>query len=270
MSLGIVVKAPEGLVLAAESRITLSTQPPQGQGIYVNFDNATKLLSFGEKHNFVGVVTYGQAAIGLRTPHSFIPEFESQLPQERISVQCFAQHFSDFFLQQWQAQMPADYKGPNMTFVIGGFDEGEPYGRVFQIDIPGNPAPTEKNPGNQFGITWGGQREVVDRLMQGYDHRLPDTISGALNLDAQQVQAMTQALTPLQMQIPLMGMPLQDCVNLAIFFIRTTIMAQRLTVGIRGCGGPIDVAILTRREGFKFIQRKQIVGEAEQIETSQA
>lgn len=271
MSLGIVIKAPEGLVLAAESRITLSAQAPQGPGIYVNFDNATKLLSFGEKHNFVGVVTYGQAAIGLRTSHSFIPEFESQLPQERISVECFAQHFSKFFLQQWQAQMPDDYKGPNMTFVIGGFDEGEPYGRVFQIDIPSNPAPIEQTPGNQFGITWGGQREFVDRLIQGYDHRLPDIMSRALNMDAQQVQAMRQALTPLRMQIPLMGMPLQDCVNLAIFFIRTTIMAQRLTVGIRGCGGPIDVAIITRRDGFEFIQRKQIVGEAEQISgTSQA
>jgi hypothetical protein len=95
-------------------------------------------------------------------------------------------------------------------------------------------------------------------------------MSKSLNLDAQQVQAMIQALNPLQMQIPLAGMPLQDCVNLAIFFIRTTIMAQRLTVGIRGCGGPIDVAIITRRDGFKIIQRKQIVGEVGQIiETSQ-
>lgn len=63
------------------------------------------------------------------------------------------------------------------------------------------------------------------------------------------------------MSIPLAAMPLQDCVDLAIFFIRTTITAQRLTLGISGCGGPIDVAIITRREGLRFIQRKQIVGE---------
>jgi len=63
------------------------------------------------------------------------------------------------------------------------------------------------------------------------------------------------------MQIPLLAMPLQDCVDLALFFIQTTIAAQRLTVGLRGCGGPIDVATITRREGVHYIQKKQIVGE---------
>lgn len=57
------------------------------------------------------------------------------------------------------------------------------------------------------------------------------------------------------------AMPLQDCVNLAIFFIRTTIDAQNLSVGVRGVGGPIDVAVITASEGIQFIQRKQIVGE---------
>jgi hypothetical protein len=63
------------------------------------------------------------------------------------------------------------------------------------------------------------------------------------------------------MNIPLEAMPLQDCVDLAIFFIRTTIDAQKLTVGIRGCGGPIDVATITRREGLKFIPQKKVYGE---------
>jgi hypothetical protein len=63
------------------------------------------------------------------------------------------------------------------------------------------------------------------------------------------------------MTIPLAVLPLQDCVDLALFFIRTTIVAQQLTVGIRGCGGSIDVATITRREGLRFVQRKRIVGE---------
>jgi len=54
---------------------------------------------------------------------------------------------------------------------------------------------------------------------------------------------------------------LQDCVNLAIFFIHTTIEAQELSVGVRGVGGEIDVATVTRRDGLQFVQRKKIVGE---------
>ncbi|MCL5075726.1 MAG: hypothetical protein M1136_08815 [Chloroflexi bacterium] len=262
MSFGIVIKGPEGLVLAAESRVTLAAQQPQGPAIHVNFDNATKLLSFSPPNIAVGAVTYGQAAIRLRTAHSFIPEFESGLPQERLAIRDFAQRMSDFFMQQWQSAMPPTYDGPNMTFVVGGFNEGEPYGRVFLFDIPRNPPPVEQHLATDvFGITWGGQREFVDRLIQGYDHRLVDIVTRALNLQAAQAQGLLQALGQLQMALPLAAMPLQDCVDLAIFFIRTTISAQRLTVGIRGCGGPIDVATITRREGLRFVQRKQVIGE---------
>jgi hypothetical protein len=56
-------------------------------------------------------------------------------------------------------------------------------------------------------------------------------------------------------------MPLQDCVDVAIFFIRTTISAQKLTVGLRGVGGPIDVAIITQKDGLQFVQQKKIHGE---------
>lgn len=269
MSLGIVVKGPEGLVLAAESRITLSTPRPDGQRLHVNFDNATKLLSFSKPNDCVGAVTYGQAAIGLRTAYSFLPEFEAGLPENRLSVFDFTQRLSEFFLQQWREVMPDNYAGPNMTFVVGGFNEGEPYGKAFLFEIPGNPIPVEQNPdtdaGAGFGLIWGGQRELVDRLIQGYDSGVVDILSNTLNLEEQQIHQLRQALEPLQMPIPLVAMPLQDCVNLAIFFIRTTITAQQLTVGIRGVGGPIDVAIITRNEGLQFIQRKKIVGEVGMI-----
>jgi hypothetical protein len=158
--------------------------------------------------------------------------------------------------------MPAAYQGPDMIFAVGGFNEGEPYGRVYAVCIPRSPAPVEQNPSPQdFGLTWGGQREFVDRLIQGFDAKLLDIVVQHLNLQPAQIPPLTQALQPLQMPIPLAAMALQDCVDLAIFFIRTTIAAQTLTVGIRGCGGPIDVATITRNEGLKFVQCKHIVGE---------
>jgi hypothetical protein len=56
-------------------------------------------------------------------------------------------------------------------------------------------------------------------------------------------------------------LPLQDCVELATFLIRTTIIAQGLSVDLRGVGGPIDVAIITRTEGLQYIQQKNVHGE---------
>ncbi|MBA7667508.1 hypothetical protein ES703_75597 [subsurface metagenome] len=267
MSLGIVVKGPEGLVLAADSRVTLESRQQGQSPIMVNFDNATKLLSFGEPnisnpHGYVGVVTYGQAAVGLRTANSFVPEFEEGLPGERLQIDDFAKKLSDFFMLQWQAVMPSDYAGPPMTFIVAGFNDGKAYGRVYLIEIPSNPTPIEQHgkPG-EFGITWGGQREFVDRLLRGYAPRLPELIKTALHLEPAQMSELTKALQPLQMSSPMQMLALQDCVNLAIFFIRTTIEAQELSVGVRGVGGEIDVATVTRRDGLHFIQRKKIVGE---------
>lgn len=262
MSLGIVIKGPEGLVLGAESRVTIAAETAEGQSIPVTFDNATKVLAFGEDHTYIGVVTYGLAAIGFRTAHSFVPEFEAELPQGRLKVRDFADRLGTFFMKQWKETMPPDYQGPNMVFIVAGFDEGEPYGRVFLVEIPRNATPNEKHGGPaEFGITWGGQRRFVDRLIRGYDHRLPDVVSSVLKLSPSQQQAMRDALEPMHMRIPFAALALQDCVDLAVFFLRTTINAQRLAVALRGSGGPIDVATITRSGALKFVQRKQIVGE---------
>lgn len=256
---------PEGVVLAAESRVTLQGHLDGQQVVPVFFDNATKMFGFESPNNYVGVVTYGLAAIKERTAHSFLPEFEATLKEEgtqRLDVENMSQRLSDFYMGQWaSAEMPDPYRGPPMTFLIAGFDDNEPYGRSFQVDLPTNPTPVEKHSGSRFGITWGGQREFVDRLIQGYDARLWTILKTKAELDDDDVNTLRGACDGLQMKMPLTAMALQDCVDLALFFVRTTIAAQELTVGVRGCGGHIDVATVTRREGLNYVQRKEIKGE---------
>lgn len=67
--------------------------------------------------------------------------------------------------------------------------------------------------------------------------------------------------TRLQAPIPFQFLPLQDCVNLSILLIRTTIAIRTFLVGIRGVGGAIDVATITRTEGLEAIQLKRVTGE---------
>ncbi len=63
------------------------------------------------------------------------------------------------------------------------------------------------------------------------------------------------------MPIPFAFLPLQDCVDVSTFLIRTTMAIQSWLIGIRGVGGAIDVAIITRTKGFQTVQQKTIVGE---------
>ena len=275
MSLGIVIKCPEGLVLAAESRVTLGAQvtTPQGpQQIPVYFDNATKLLSFHDRYKSIGVVTFGQAVIGQQNPRtaaSYLPEFEANLqkadtPPHSLSVEQFANEISKFYLNQWLSTMPPIEQTaniPNMTFVVAGYDADDAYGKVFTFDIPRLPTPMEKNPGNQFGITFGGQQEIVSRILNGYDMNLPERLKNELNLTPDQITKIGAILPQFQLMIPLQVLALQDGIDLACFFIRTTMDAQKFSIGIRGVGGAIDVAIIKRNQELQFIQRKEEHGE---------
>lgn len=266
MSLGVVVKGTEGMVLAADSRVTLfAAKPGVTSQIPVNFDNASKLLTFEQPNNFIGAVTWGQAIIGtapkdVRTAYSFVPEFEAGLPRTRSSVCDFAKKFSDFFLTQWKRKMPKDYKGSDMIFVIGGFNEKSPYGSVYLVNIPTQPIPQEQSP-NDFGVTWGGQAELASRLLLGYGPDLLKIVKAKLNLSDKQVEELKQHMRPLALGVPYAALPLQDCIDLAVFLIKATIEAQKLSIQIRGVGGAIDVAVITRRAGLRIIQQKQLIGE---------
>lgn len=265
MSLGIAFKGPEGIVLAADSRVTLTGQLPDGNTlVQAHYDNATKLLKVKDQL-FVGAVTYGLGALGNkepRTAHSYLPEFETELATEkrRLPVKEFATRLGDFFRRQWdEANTPAGAEP--MVFLVAGFDEGEPYGRVFELSIPTSSTPVEQNAGD-FGITFGGQSEIAARLLSGYDPRLEALVRANVHLNAAQTTNLRQkVLQNLAMPIPYQFLPLQDSVDLAIFLIKTTATLQRWAAGIRGVGGAIDVATVTRTDGFTAVQEKQIVGE---------
>jgi hypothetical protein len=259
VSLGIVVKGPSGLVLAADSRVTLTAQPLGGASFPVHFDNASKLLRFGDPHMFVAAVTYGQALIPgkQRTAESFLPELQSVLPTTRLSVLDFAQRLSDFYVAEWGAAAQG-YAGEPMWFLVGGFDMGEPYGSFVQFAVPSAPNPVAIYAGNNFGAYWGGQSEIVWRIWKGYQFGLPQRLQNALGLsDAQRGQIET-ALNAEELPIPVNVMALQDCVNLARTLIRTTIAMQQLSVVVRAVGGPIDIVTITRTDGVKPVRLKEI------------
>jgi hypothetical protein len=262
MSLGIVFKGPEGLVLAADSRVTLMAQEQGGPLLPATFDNTTKLLRVNGQ-DYVGIVTYGLGAIGQypRTAHSYIPEFEALLGRARLKVEKVAKKLGEFFMQRWEAQempKPEQWGGrPDMVFLLGGYDEGEAYGRVYEVAIPSRPDPKEWHT-SDFGPVWGGQQEFVGRLIHGYDPQLIPFVQKTLGLSAEQTALLSKELSQMQVKIPYQFLPLQDCINLSTLLVRTTMEMQSFYVGLRGVGGHIDVAAITKTGGFQPIKEKDV------------
>lgn len=268
MSLGIAFKAPEGIILAADSRVTLTTTTPMPGGVMAHnatYDNGTKLLRVNSQ-NHVGAVTYGLGTIQTpepRTAHSFMPEFEKHLfGKSRLSVENFAKELSAFFLGQWTLTGNPVVAGQDMIFVVGGYDDSATFGRIYEFSIPNNPAPVERTAPNIFGPVWGGQKEYVDTLLNGYDQRLPFILQQKLGLtDVQRDEVIQEIANNFSSKIPWAFLPLQDCIDLVIFLIRTTIIMQHWLVGVRGVGGAIDVAVITQSEGIRELQKKSLTGE---------
>lgn len=260
MSLVIVLKGREGIAMAADSRITFGTSPP------VYYDNATKLLRI-DGLSQMGVLTYGASFIdeySKRTVHSFLPEMESLLeeaPSCRPTVKESSSWLSQFLMQKYgEATTPSS---SSIEFLIGGFDKDDPYGKVFRLSIPTAPEPIEMLAGpHPFGILWGGMPQIAQRIILGFDSQTLMATQQILNLGNEQSTLLANKLAAFtQTNIPYEVLDLQDCVDFVILLIRTTITILNLTTGNRGVGGPIDVATITRADGFNFVQKKSITGE---------
>ena len=240
---------------------------PSAMLVPAYYDNARKLLGVqGQK--YVGVVTFGAGAIGTtepRTVYGFMPEFQEHLVQQaadkRLKVEEVAQEIGTFFTERWQdAGMPKPTSHPDeqMFFYVAGFDEGEAYGRVFEVRVPDAPVPMEQSK-NTFGLSMGGQNGYIARLLQGFDERAAQIAATQLHLDAAQVAALvTEWKTQLSVPIPWQFLPLQDGVDLCTFIVTTTSIIQNWTVDIRGVGGEIDVAVIDRVDGLRVVNQKQI------------
>jgi hypothetical protein len=265
VTFAVVTKGPEGLVLAADSRVTLTTVLPDGQKMFSYFDNATKLFGI-EGQKYVGVVTFGMGAIGTseaRTAHGYGSEFEKELAvkfPERATVSQVAAELGQFYTAKWtQAGMAVgDPSIDAMNFIVGGFDEGDAYGRLYQVSVPNAPNPVELSPG-VFGMSYGGQVELVARLLNGFDPRSLAIVKEHLGVDDDQVAGLAPKWqAQLGVGIPVQFLPLQDCVDISAFLVNVTAVVQRWTLGLRGVGGAVDIATITSVVGYDEIQKKKI------------
>ena len=113
VSLGIVIRAAEGLVLAAESRVTLTAQTPGCVTVARHLrqrDEAAE-LQCSEYRCRACYVRPGSDRPTYGT--QFPPRVEATLPPKRLSVGDFAQHFSDFFLAQCARRCPREPSEPD-------------------------------------------------------------------------------------------------------------------------------------------------------------
>ena len=205
MSFVISVYTHEGIVMAADSRLTLTfprvSRPGTPGGIIStpSSDSATKLFLLG---NGVGVSTCGMATVGGSPIAGAIETFsvEGDLANRGLSPEETAGELSKYF----SSKAP----GQQTFFHVGGYLRAASAIelQLWQVDIAAGTT-TRVNPPNLQGAYWGGEVDVLQRLIgEVYIAQMPGT---------------PPQLAP-TFAVPFEFFTLQDAIDFALFSARTT------------------------------------------------
>lgn len=271
MSICVMVKVGEGLVLASDSASTISGAPigppgtQQPPGVVKIFYNATKIFQIGSLP--VGVLTWGAGSFGSRTIASLVEEFEnlseiSSLESSNIQIKEIADQLSNFMLGKSDELFPGIPKKarPITGLLISGYSKNEffpeEYIMVIPKDKPKRIRPELNNKPN-FGANWYGMTDAIIRFHHGREDRLFQIMERS-GVEKDKIDEIKKILGN-EVQYPVLfeSMPLYDAIDYAEFIVGLVISRFRFVIGAEMCGGPIDIATITRKHGFNWIKSKK-------------
>lgn len=295
MTIAITLKVNEGLVFATDSASTIM-RGTEIINVYNNANkifNLVKGLHLGVMvwgAGSIGAMTITDLLKELRVRLGDTQNPAWYVDPQNYQVADVAQKFVDFVHQEKYLHHYGNLQGakPSVGFVVGGYSTGNDMAEQYRvmIDEAGNCAgPIALRALEDTGANWYGQPEALDRLVLGYSKGVPkilkhvaianvpvpvdnpeDPAAGAAAalahgqaVAAQEagVDQIFQLLEPI-LRSPVDNdlMPIQDAIDLAEFMVDLTIKYTRFMPGSPTVGGPIEIATITRHEGFKWIRRK--------------
>lgn len=267
MTIAISMKVNDGIVLATDSASTVAGSEPGPDGIrgVINiYNNANKIFNL-RKGLPIGAITWGSGSIGSSSISTLAKDFRKKITTEQpidetnYTIEGIAQEFKQFIFDQAYEDAFRTWKiKPNLGFMIVGYSSGQPLAEEWKIDIDNGQCmgPYLMRKREEIGLTWNGETEAIGRLFVGYGTRLHKVLEEA-GIDQEKIKQIIQ-LCRKRLIVPMVTppMPIQDAIDLAVFLVDTTIQFSKFAPGAPTVGGPIEVAAITKHEGFKWVRRK--------------
>lgn len=227
MTLIVSVIVQDGIVLAGDSFTTLTTQAPQETPEprpIKAFPHAQKIVPF---YGRFGIGGWGEASINRKSVALRIRELEHELKVKGVdfsTVDEVAETIKENILPLKFENDLSEEKA--FGFYVVGYAGRTPKVLKYHHDEDSGSTDTREV---DFGVYAEGYTEIANCIDVTYgDGEYP----------------------------PFGLFSLQNAIDYALFVIRTTIEFQEFSSAVSTVGGAIDVAVVTRLEGFRWIQRQ--------------
>lgn len=268
MTIAVSVKVNDGVVLASDSASSLVHIDDKNLNVSIMnvYEHADKIFNL-YKELPVGVVSWGAGGIGKESISTLAKDFRKliqkdgdfEIDNNEYSIKEIAYLFNDFFQKKYNA-VYRDLKlenSPGIGFIVAGYssDENLPEEYIMEISKK-NKNPELIRPKDQGGAAWFGQPEAIFRIVKGYSGVFPDMLlkMGVPEKDVKII--IEESQKNIEASLIHDAMPIKDAIDLAKFLVELTINFVRFNPGAQTVGGAIDIASITKHEGFKWINRK--------------
>lgn len=265
MTVIVSVKINDGIVMAADSVSSFANG--------MTYQHANKIVNL-HKHFPVGAMVTGTGGIGSESIETLLKDLRKrfqgedsvhsdwQLDPQKFTLQAVADKVRAFLFDEKVAHSSDDV---NMKIRVCGYSAGRPLSEVWEVNIEGKTctAPALIQDEQSCGPRWDGEYEALNRLILGVGTDFVPAVVNLGLLDQPQALAVYQALPGALMQpLILPAMPIQDAIHLARFMVETTIGMVKFSINrTKTVGGPVEIAVITKHEGFKWVQRKHFFSE---------
>ena len=265
MTVAVAVKVFDGIVLAADSATTIEL----ANGSHQVYNNANKVFHLHRKHP-VAAMTWGLGNVGGASISTLAKDLRMRLMgqdqnyagwglTDSYTVEEIASRLVEHIHPLYAADHMQNPAPPFMGFLVAGYSSGQPQAEAWRVEMASpalTPVPVLDAGQDSAGWIAYAQPEATVRLFRGLDPQLADELRSVLDDPAwARVEAVLS--DPQFNRMPAQAaMPLGDAIALAKFLVDVTAGYSHFLLGPDTVGGPVEIASMSRHEGFKWVSRK--------------
>lgn len=258
MTIVVALKVGDGLVLGADSASTLTA----GDGYLNSYFNAEKLIHVARSIP-VGALTFGLGGLANRSISSLANDLrllmldgadDWRIDPGNFSVEQVVDRFKRFYFDEhYVKEFGGRQDAPAMGFIIGGYSTSSNSAEIWRLVLTGGGCEKSQwvQPDAPWDCVWDGQPEAIQRILFGYSAKIEQRMVDA-GLTQEEAQQLLASMEPMING----AMPIQDAIDLVHYLIEVTCGYVRFTPGHATVAKPIDLAAITKHNGFKWVARK--------------